>query len=281
MIPMNKRDARGVMQTFGGIARRVVAISSQDVYQAYDIVRGLRPGPRALVPLSEESPLRERLYPYGRDVEEYEKILVERIVMGDAELVGTVLRLPAVYGPGDYQHRLFPYLKRMDDGRPAILIEAGMSRWRWTYGYVEDVADAIALAVTDERAAGRIYNAGEPDPLPWTEWVREIGRATGWSGEVVAVPKDRLPEHLNWGLESTNQCLVADTSRIRQELGYEETVPRNEALHRTVAWERKHPPEDFDPGQLIAPETPLDLWSVIADNTAYADCNGDPDRRMR
>src|SRR5207245_1703293 len=27
-------------------------------------------------------------------------------------------RLPCVYGPGDYQHRTFEYLKRMDDGRP-------------------------------------------------------------------------------------------------------------------------------------------------------------------
>jgi nucleoside-diphosphate-sugar epimerase len=35
----------------------------------------------------------------------YEKILVERVVMNDAQTPGTVLRLPAVYGPGDKQHR--------------------------------------------------------------------------------------------------------------------------------------------------------------------------------
>lgn len=250
MIPMNEHDARGVMEAFGGVAERVVAISSQDVYRAYDIVRGLHPGPPDPVPLTEESPLRERLYPYGREgVEEYEKILVEKVVMGDPDLPGTVLRLPAVYGPGDHQHRLFPYLKRMDDGRPAVPLEEGMASWRWTHGYVEDVAAAIALAATDERAAGRVYNVGEQAPSTWAEWVRGIGRAAGWSGEIVEAPKDSLPNNPMAGLD-TDQHWVADTTRIRRELGYEETVPREEALRRAVEWERKHPPEKVDPKQL-------------------------------
>ena len=87
--------------------------------------------------------------------------------MGAPDLLGTVLRLPAVYGPGDYQHRLFAYVKRMDDWRPAVLLGEGMASWRWTHGYVEDMASAIALAVTDERAAERVYNVGEQDPPSW------------------------------------------------------------------------------------------------------------------
>jgi nucleoside-diphosphate-sugar epimerase len=247
MIPMNERDASGVVEVFKGLARRVVAISSEDVYRAYDVVRGLAPGPPDPVPLAEDAPLRGRLYPYEREgVQGYEKILVERVVMGDPDLSGTVLRLPAVYGPGDYQHRLFDYVKRMDDGRPAILLGEGMAGWRWTHGYVEDVAAAVALDVTDERAAGRVYNVGEAEPLPWAGWVREIGRAAGWNGEVVAVPEDRLPEHLDWGLDMEQHWFV-DTSRIRRELGYEEEVSREEALRRTVVWERELPPEKVDP----------------------------------
>ncbi len=247
MIPMNEKDAQGVVDVFRGVARRIVAISSEDVYRAYDVVRGLAPGPPDPIPLSEDAPLRERLYPYEREgIEDYEKILVERVVMGDPDPPGTVLRLPAVYGPGDYQHRLFDYVKRMDDGRPAILLGEGMAKWRWTHGYVEDVASAIALAVTDERAAGRVYNVGEAEPLPWAEWVREIGRAAGWDGEVVAVPEDRLPQHLDWGL-NTEQHWFVDTTRIRYQLGYVEEIPREEALRRTVAWERAHPPENVDP----------------------------------
>ncbi len=37
-----------------------------------------------------------------------------------------------------------------------------------------------------------------------------------------------------------------DTTRIGQELGFREPVSREEALKRTVAWERLHPPQ-IDP----------------------------------
>lgn len=249
MIPMNERDARETIAVFRGVAGRVVAVSSEDVYRAYDIVRGLHPGPPDPVPLDEEAPLRERLYPYERpEAEEYEKILVERAVMGDPHMPGTVLRLPMVYGPGDGMHRLFPYLKRMDDGRPAVLLDEGMARWRWTRGYVEDVAAAIALAVADERAAGRVYNVGEADAPTEARWVEEIGRAAGWDGRVLGLPKDALPPHLAREYEGSNfeQHLVVDTGRIRRELGYEESVPRDEAIRRTVGWEREHPPNEVD-----------------------------------
>lgn len=246
MIPMNERDAKMLVDVFEGVARRVVAISSQDVYRAYDIVRRRHPGPPDPVPLSEDSPLRERLYPYDREgVEEYEKILVEKAVMEAPALPATVLRLPAVYGPGDYQHRLFPYLKRMDDGRPALLLEEGLASWRWTHGYVLDVAAAIALAVTDDRAAGRIYNVGEPDPLRWAEWVRQIGHVADWSGEISEVPKDSLPNNPMAGL-NPDQHWTVDTTRIRRELDYTEETSREEALRRTVAWEREHPPEGIN-----------------------------------
>src|SRR5205814_4817469 len=164
MIPSSEQDARTLVQTFTGIAQRVVAISSGDVYRNYDGLRRKSMAPPDPIPLDENAPLRERLYPYREPATDladenyhYEKILVERVVLNAPELPGTVLRLPAVYGPGDRQHRLFPYVQRMHDGRPAILLEHGRASWRWTRGYVENVARAIALAVVQEHATGLIY----------------------------------------------------------------------------------------------------------------------------
>jgi nucleoside-diphosphate-sugar epimerase len=251
MIPLAELDAQVVMETFKGIARRVVAISSQDVYRAYGRLLGTEPGPLEQGPFTEEALLRERLYPYRGQSErlhDYDKIPVERVVMGEAALPGTVLRLPMVYGPGDPQHRLFPYLKRMDNGRSAILLGESLARWRWSRGYVEDVANAIALAVALERAAGRVYNVGEPEALSMTNWVRAIGRAAGWDGRIVVLPEERLPEHLR-SPGNYEQNLTVDTSRIRSELGYTETFSREGALRRTVAWERAHPPEHIDQAQ--------------------------------
>jgi nucleoside-diphosphate-sugar epimerase len=251
MISGTEQQARGVMGVFTGVAQRAIAISSQDVYRAYGTIIGIEPGPIEPVPLTEESPLREKHFPYRERVDpshrayHYEKILVEQVFMSNPELPGTILRYPMVYGPRDSQHRLFQYLKRMDDSRPAIVLGQGMANWRWTKGYVENVAAAVVLAVTDERATGQIYNVGEEETLSEAEWVRAIGVAAGWSGKVVTVPEDRVPGHLVPDI-NTAQHLVVDTTRIREELGYTEVVARDEALRRTVAWERAHPPEEVD-----------------------------------
>jgi nucleoside-diphosphate-sugar epimerase len=255
MIPYTEASARALVSTFKGLARRVVAISSADVYRAYGRLLRLETGAPDDVPLDEDAPLRESLYPHrahasGPDDSkyDYDKILVERVVMSDEELPGTVLRLPAVYGAGDPQHRLFDYLKRMDDGRPHILLEDGLARWRWTRGYVENVADAIALAVMNENAGGRIYNVGEGEALAEADWVRSIGLAAGWHGEIVTVPNDSLPEHLRMNTDCEHH-LLTDTTRIRRELGYQERTPREEALRRSINWERANPPAGVDSAQ--------------------------------
>lgn len=249
MVPFTEQDALAVMATFAGIARRVVAISSQDVYRAYGRFHGSEPGPPEPVPLSEDAPLREKLFPYrgkGRQMDDYEKILVERAVMSNPILPGTVLRLPMVYGERDNQHRLFMEVKRMDDGRPAILLEDEFARWRWTRDYVENVAAAIAKAAHSDYARSAIYNVGEEDPLTYADWVRAIGRVAGWQGAVEVVQKDRLPARLRPPNGDYGQHLVADTGRIRKELGYLETVSRYEGLRRTVEWERANRPETTD-----------------------------------
>jgi len=257
MIPFAEQDALDAMRVFTGIAHRLVAISSQDVYRAFGRVNGKESGPIESIPITEESPLRQNLYPYRGETlrneddpkrwqDDYDKILIEHVVLGDPNLPGTILRLPMVYGPGDYQHRLFSNLKHMDDNRPIILLDEAESRWIWTHGYVENVADTIALAVTNPRSIGKIYNVGEPFTFTMAEWVALIGKIAGWQGRVVTVPHGRLPEPLRWGINS-EQDIVVDSSRIRTELGYQERVDVEEALRRTVAWERANPPKEVDP----------------------------------
>jgi nucleoside-diphosphate-sugar epimerase len=253
MIAMSEADAVNAMTIFRGISRRTVAISSQDVYHAYGRLTGLEPGPFDRDPVSEDDPVRTKLFPYrekatdaGHPLFDYEKILVERAILGSPELPGTILRYPMVFGPRDRQHRLFPYLKRMDDGRPAIILDRGLARWRWNKGYAENVAIAVVLAVTNDRASGKVFNVGEADALSEVDWVRAIGSAAGWEGTVVELPSDHLPRNMRSEI-NTDQDLVTDTRRIRRELGYTEVVSREEALLKTVIWQRDHPPDHVDP----------------------------------
>ena len=254
MFPVGQDDSRAAVARFAGIAKRIVAISSGDVYRAYGRVMGSEPGPPESVPLKEDAALRDRFYPYRATAAgpadwsyHYEKILVERAVLANAALVGTVLRLPAVYGPGDPHRRFRSYIKRMGDDRPAILLGMTQAAWRWTHGYVENVAQAIALAVLDDRTAGRVYNIGESSVPTMAERVRQIGRVAGWDGVIVPVPADRLPQHLRAPYEF-RQDLVVDVSRFGTELGFTEPIALEEGLRRTIAWEQATPPETGDPG---------------------------------
>jgi nucleoside-diphosphate-sugar epimerase len=248
MFAMTEGDARGLMETFRGVAKRVVVASSGDVYRAFGRFLGLEPGPVEPTPLAEGAPLRESLYiararAQGPDdvLDQYEKIHVERVVLGDPALPGTVLRLPMVYGPGDEQHRLYPYLKRMDEGRPAIPLDEGLAGWRCPRGYVDDIAGAIALAVEDDRASGRVYNVSEPESLTEAEWVRAIAGAVGWAGEIVLAPRGRLPQPAG---SRTDQDVTYDTRRVRHELGYREQTGRAAAIATTGAWELANPPAE-------------------------------------
>ena len=257
VIMYGEQDAGEAVAAFKGMARRLIAISSQDVYRAFGRINNTESGPPDPLPLTEDSALRENRYPYRADPPRspddpqhwrdlYDKIPAEQIVMSEPELPGTILRLPAVYGPGDFQHRHYSWLKRMLDHRPAILFDEAEAKWRWAYGYIDNIAAAIALATTDERAAGRIYNVNEEVVLSLEQRARLVGELMSWQGRFVLAPRGSLPAGLIWGV-NVEQDIVTDSSRIRQELGYREIVPLDEAMRRTVAWESTHPPTEIDP----------------------------------
>jgi nucleoside-diphosphate-sugar epimerase len=246
--------ARQMLEVFRGFAERSVVISSGDVYRSYGVFRRIESGACEPLPSGEEAPLRHTLYPYralskGPDdfLFSYDKIPVENAAQGDSSLPSTVLRLPMVYGPCDPLRRMAAYVRQMIEGQSIISLDEKLAGWRCTRGYVEDVAAAIALAIMDARAAGRTYNVGEQEARSEADWVRAIGMAAGWKGEVVTVPGGSLPEDYR-------QHLLTDTTRIRTELGYSEIVPRDEAFARAVRWELGQPPTASAPNLATEPD---------------------------
>ena len=259
MILSSGPQAKALMEMFRGVAKRVVAISSMDVYRAMGLVHGTESGSLQPLPLTETSELRSTPHPYSPESlrmmrkifdwadDAYDKIPVEHTVLSDPQLPGTVLRLPAVHGPGDPLHRFFPYIKRMDDRRPKIIFWDELAAWRWSRGYVENVATAIALAATAEDAAGQIYNVCEEPALSELEWAKKIAAVVGWKGDFVLLPRERTPQHLLL-LRRADQHWVASSQKIRHQFAYREPVPLDRAVQLTVEWERAHPPQ-IDPRQ--------------------------------
>jgi len=94
------RQALQLMDTFRGIAGRVVALSSMDVYRAWGVFYGFETGGLQELPVTEDSDLRtsrnvyppealkrlrDSIYPWIDD--EYDKIPVEQAVLKDRKSV--------------------------------------------------------------------------------------------------------------------------------------------------------------------------------------------------
>ncbi len=215
-VAMSEADAKAAVSNFDGRASRLVMLSSGDVYRAYGRLIGLESGPAEYGLLSEDAPLRTVLFPYrqraaSQDSLEYwyEKIIAERVILSSPNLLGTVLRLPKVYGPGSNQDLATVYCNRYQP------------HWRWTHGYVENVAAAIVLAATDPRGASNVYNVGE-------EYTPTISERLAW------MPDSPIGPVVNDTFDYT-QDIAYDTSRIRRELGYKEVISEYDAILRTLA----------------------------------------------
>ena len=169
LVLSSERQARTLVETFAGIAGRIVAVSSMDVYRAYAVLLGLDDGPPQELPITEESEVRTKP-PYPREHlknmqtifswldEDYDKVRVEAVLNDAHNIPSTILRLPMIYGPGDPLHRLYPIVKRIDDGRSQLLLDANVAHMHSPRGYVEDIAHAIFLAASSPEAAGGTYN---------------------------------------------------------------------------------------------------------------------------
>ena len=243
MWAMTEMAAESFLKQFRGVASRAVVISSGDVYRAYGRLTGVESGPPDTIPLTEDAPLRESRYPYRKMapnpdhwMAQYDKVLVERVVMDQTDLPTSVLRFPAVLGGKEYR-RFQRWLQPMVRGDVELRIPDGWARWRWTHGFAEDVALAVVLAVTNASSAGRIYNVGEPHTPMMAERLLEFAHAAGWRGRIFEVPASELGEADRMPHDFTHH-IAYDTARVRRELGYTEVIPREVALQRILEYER-------------------------------------------
>ncbi len=241
MWAMTAQAATSFVEFFRGVAGRAVVISSGDVYRAYGRLQRLESGDPGAIPIAEDAPLRQTLYPY-RDklapdspewMRQYEKTLVESAVSGCPDFPATILRYPAVYGPGDSYHRFRPWLQQMAAG-DEVRLQPSYANWRWTHGYVENVAEAVVAAVANPIAANRVYNVGEAATPTVAARIEDLGHASGWQGRVVTASVEAPP------LDFAHH-LVFDTTCIRQQLDYVESISPEEGLIRTFAWESDNP----------------------------------------
>ncbi len=241
LLAYTESDTLPLLDAFEGLVERWIMTSSCDVYRNYEgLHRKAACEPLPL--LAENAPLRTTRYPYrtGRPAEAadawldaYDKIPLEEALRARSDHV--ILRLPMVFGPGDKQRRFRWLLKPMLAGGDRLTVARSWAAWRTSYGYVEDVADAIATAALHPAAAGRTFNLGPPDAPDHHVWIDRFLTALDWKGEVVEASA------LNSGPLSAldlSYPLILDTGAFRDSCDWREPTSLDQALAHTIDDER-------------------------------------------
>jgi nucleoside-diphosphate-sugar epimerase len=218
--------------------RRVVHCSTQGVH-------GIITDP----PGDEDSPIAPRDY-YCYSKVEGEQVCREFIGRG-VDVV--IVRPTSVYGPGDIRGWLQLY--RMVSKGWFLMI--GNGRTLNHPVYVENLVDLFELSAASSVARGRVYLAGDEEPITLTGLVRGVATAVGSNVRIVRFPwyqaawvgasvvevvskslKVKPPvfrRRLSWF--KTNRAFRID--RAKRELGYQPRVNLAEGLARTAYWYRK------------------------------------------
>ncbi|MBN1279282.1 MAG: NAD-dependent epimerase/dehydratase family protein [Chlorobium sp.] len=187
---------------------------------------------------------------YGRS-----KLRAERLCMEVAESVPvTIVRPPAVYGPGDRDVlQVFQMLAR------GLLVSAGRSgRQRFSMIYVDDLVQGIMVAARSEHASGQTYYLTSAQSWSWDDVIAAarpalgfgrlrrislpkplvylIGAAGGLVGALTGKPPLINRDKAN---ELTQDYWVCSPDKAACELGFTAGTTLDEGIAKTVEWYRE------------------------------------------
>ena len=245
LLAYTEADTLDLLAVLDGHVEHWIMASSCDVYRNYDGLHRKADVEPIAESLRETSPLRTTRYPYRLKprrpaassdswMDDYDKIPLEEAVRARQGLNATILRLPMLYGPGDRQRRFRWIVGPMIAGEKSLRIDPAWAAWRTTYGYVADVADALATAARHPAAMGRTFNLGRCD---WDhrEWVARFASVLAWSGKVEEAP---APAGSPLAALDLRFPLAIDTSAFRETCGWREPTQPRDAILQTAEDER-------------------------------------------
>jgi uncharacterized protein YbjT (DUF2867 family) len=105
-----------------------------------------------------------------------------------------------------------------------------------SYGYAENLAHAVLLAVGAPGAAGQIYNCADEETLTLRQVVEIVRDALGAALEIVSLPGALAVPARPLLMQPWTTHRVFDLAKLRTELGYRDVVPAREALAQTARW---------------------------------------------
>jgi nucleoside-diphosphate-sugar epimerase len=237
-VRVNVRGTRNVLDAAvqTGVAR-VVQISSVATWgyeHAYE--------------LDEDAPPRPCGIPYIDTKGASDALALSRASRGDPIVV---VRPGDVYGPGST-----PWAVRPLEGiRTRQFMLVGKGDGLMTPVYVDDLVDAIVLALTADGATGLAFTVWDGTPVTCAEffgyYARMLGRngipglprplatAVGAAQELVAHLTRRPPTFTRNAIEFVSRKAPYSNRRARELLGWQPKVALEEGMRRTEVWFRE------------------------------------------
>jgi nucleoside-diphosphate-sugar epimerase len=173
-----------------------------------------------------------------------------------------------VYGPHQLIPREWCVVRRVLDGRHRMVVaDGGLTLHH--YGYTENLAHALLLAVDQpEAAAGKVFNAADTEVLSVRQVIELVTDELNHELELVSMPFElAVPARPMLG-QPLPTHRVLDLTRLRHDLGYTDLVPARDAVRSTARWLLEHPPERggmeekvlTDPFDYHAEDLLMDAW---------------------
>lgn len=134
-----------------------------------------------------------------------------------------------VYGPGQIGGgAIRAFIETALAGRDLVIHGDGSQIRAWCY--VDDMVDALLLALEHPNAVGQSFNVGNArSAVTIYDLAQRIKRLTGCPGELVFQPLHYADVELR----------IPNVDKARELLGFEANVDLEEGLARTIAWYRE------------------------------------------
>lgn len=197
-----------------------------------------------------ETDIPEPVSIYGRSKLEAEKICLSY----KDSLPVTVVRPPAVYGPGDKD--VLQFLVMLKKG---VVIAAGdVGKQRLSLVHVEDLVRGIVMAAESPVGAGETYFITSPKGYSWEELsgiaskelgvntirkislpkslIRIFGHIAGLISTITGRSGFLNPDKVN---EMVRDYWVCSPQKAEKELGFAASIPLEEGMRTTIAWYRE------------------------------------------
>ena len=215
-MPTLRANAHGTVNLLRALSespalRTLVLASTFEVY-----------GAPTELPIAETHPTRPTTY-YGASklaAEQYVKLFANR-----EDVACSVLRMPAVYGPGDAVARALGNFVRAAAANEPLSIHGDGGDLRDLL-YVSDAAEAIAIALS--RRSRGVYNVGSGRGYSIREMAEAVCRVAGRAS------------HINWHPRARERVdYVLSSVKARAELGWEPRVGLDAGIRAQLDWVRR------------------------------------------